>query len=102
MNRLSTAIGFLAGLCFGAGAVADQATVEDTLARAEVAHEQALALEHGWSVTRPLMDEARAALAAGDDAAALAAAERALLTAEKSLEQAHAEADAWQGRVIGR
>ncbi len=102
MSRIQARAGFFVGLCLSACAAADRAVVEDTLERAEAVYERALALEHGWSVTRPLMDDVRAALAAGDEAAALVAAERALLTAEKSLEQALAEAEAWRDRVIGR
>ncbi len=84
-----------------AAAADDRADVEATLARAASAHEQAMALEHGWSVTQPFIDEARAALDAGDMERAAAAADRALLTAEKSLEQARVEAQAWQDRVLG-
>jgi hypothetical protein len=76
--------------------------VQAMLARAESAYQEALALEHGWAVTEPLIAEARAALAGGDLAAAQAIAERALLTAEQSLEQARSERDAWAGRVVQR
>lgn len=73
--------------------------VLDTLERATTAYEQALALEHGWSVTEPLMEEARQALAEGDDTRALELAERALLTAEMSLKQARKESTNWKDRV---
>jgi hypothetical protein len=48
------------------------------------------------------MAEARAALEAGDVAGAQAIADRALLTAEQSLEQARKERDAWSDRVVQR
>ncbi len=82
-----------------AGASADE--VEDLLARAAAAHEQALALEHGWAVTEPFMEQARQALADGNVDAAHELAQRALLTAEKSVAQAQSEAEAWKGRVLG-
>ena len=81
--------------------VADAAGVEALLDRARAVHEQALALEHGWAVTEPFMEQARQALADGDVDGARELAARALLTAEKSLEQAQVEAEAWKGRVLG-
>ncbi len=80
---------------------ADVAEIEALLTRAQAAYEQALALEHGWAVTEPLMEQARQALAGGDPDAARELAARALLTAEKSVEQAQTEAEAWKGRVLG-
>ncbi|WOJ92693.1 hypothetical protein R0135_12980 [Congregibacter variabilis] len=74
----------------------------ETLERASAIYEQALAQEHGWSVTQPLIDEAREAMAAGDEDRAQALADRALLTAEQSLKQARDEKNAWQARVVGR
>ena len=76
--------------------------VRAMLEHARAAHDQALALEHGWAVTEPLIEEARAALAAGDLEAAQEHAERALLTAEKALTQARSERDAWADRVVQR
>lgn len=70
-----------------------------TLAKADAVYEKALALGHGWSVTQPLIDEAHAALAGGDQLKAQALADRALLTAEQSLEQAEREQTAWRSRV---
>ncbi len=88
----------VSGPSFGA----DKASVEETLARAEQIHAQALELEHGWSVTEPFIEEARAALEAGDMESAAAIAERALLTAEQSLKQGQEEKTAWQDRVLGQ
>ena len=80
---------------------AEPADIEATLARAAETYALALAREHGWSVTQPLIDEARSALEAGDLDTAAAAADRALLTAQKSLEQARAEAEGWRERIVG-
>ncbi|MFK8042627.1 hypothetical protein [Congregibacter sp.] len=82
-----------------AAAFADPAA---TLDRASELHQQALALEHGWSVTEPLIAEARAAMDAGNADQAQALADRALLVAEQSLKQAEDEKSAWQTRVVGR
>ena len=80
---------------------ADAQQILDTLAKAEEKHAEALRLEHAWSSTETLMDEARTALAqdALDEAEALAA--RALLTAEMAVKQAHSERDAWRERALG-
>jgi hypothetical protein len=80
---------------------AGEAEVEEVLDRAEAAYARALELEHGWSVTEPLMEEARAALAAGEVDRAQEIAERALLTAEQAVLQAEHEAEAWRGRTLG-
>ncbi len=84
LNRVFAATA-LALLVSGPLLAADRASVEETLARAEQIHAEALELEHGWSVTEPFIEEARAALEAGDTESAAAIAERALLTAEQSL-----------------
>jgi phage shock protein A len=77
-------------------------SVFDTLERANTAYEEALALEHGWSVTEPLMQEARQALSAGNDSLAQELADRALLTAQMALEQARSEPDKWKDRVVAK
>jgi hypothetical protein len=84
------------------GAVSAFADPAATLARASAIHQQALAQEHGWSVTEPLIIEARAAIEAGDVEHAQTLADRALLVAEQSLKQAEDEKTAWQARVVGR
>jgi hypothetical protein len=83
---------------------ADQPTateVEQVLAQAEDALAQAAERGHAWSVTRPLIDEARASLAAEDNAAALQRARRALVTAEAATAQAEQEQEAWRTRLPG-
>jgi len=93
---------FMAAVATAAAFAGPADDVRATLERADSAYREALALEHGWAVTEPLMDEARAALEAGDVAGAQAIADRALLTAEQSLEQARKERDAWSDRVVQR
>lgn len=82
------------------GLMAAESDVESVLAEAASLHQQALALEHGWSVTEPLMEEARAALAAGDSERAEEIARRARLTAEQAVEQARREQTAWRERAL--
>jgi len=77
----------------------DAASVHALLEKAQQQYAEAQRLEHAWSVTEPLMEEARRALQKGDLAAAKATAERALLTAEKSVEQARREREAWRERA---
>jgi len=77
--------------------LADPAAI---LERATLIHKQALAKEHGWSVTATLIAEAQAAMVAGDERAQ-ELAERALLCAEQSLEQAEREQHSWRARVLG-
>jgi hypothetical protein len=92
----------LAALMSAAPHAAEKDHVLATLQEAEAQHAAALAREHGWSVTEPLMEEAREALARGDVAAAGELAERALLMAQQSVLQAEREAGDWQGRVLGK
>jgi hypothetical protein len=102
MSTIRTSLALLLLLPLAWAAADETQSVFDTLERANAAYEEALSLEHGWSVTEPLMEEARAALSAGDEARAQELADRALLTAEMALEQARAEADNWQERVVGK
>lgn len=88
--------------CLAAGtAMADEQQVMATLEQAELQHARAVELEHAWSTTTTLMDEARSALASGDVEAAQSLAERALLTANKAIEQAETERAAWRERALG-
>ena len=79
---------------------ADKDAVLAVLERTQLAYDEALLREHAWSVTEPLMDEARAALERGEVEEAEAIAARALLTAEQALAQAQAEEEAWRTRVV--
>jgi soluble cytochrome b562 len=82
-------------------AAADPAEIRATLKTAEATHQQALELEHGWSATVDLIEEARSALESGDLDTAQERAGRALLAAEQSVVQAETEAKTWQQRVVG-
>ncbi|MBE9538751.1 MAG: hypothetical protein IMF06_06685 [Proteobacteria bacterium] len=79
--------------------VAAQATVPEIISQAEAKYAEAAALSHAWTTTRTLIEQARAALEAGDAGKARALAEQALATAVASVEQAGVEAQAWQSRV---
>ena len=70
---------------------------------AEVERKQAAAREreYAWTVTEQYLAESRAALAAGDKTGAHAAAQRALLAVDASLQQAAQEDEAWRSRVPG-
>jgi hypothetical protein len=85
--------------CACLSVAADEQQVMATLAQAEAHHSEALQMEHGWSSTETYLEEARAALAAGDIEAATELAGRALLSAEGSLEQAETERSAWRERA---
>lgn len=52
-----------------------------------------------WIGTKSLLDQAREAAAAGDEAAALALVDKARFQAEAAIRQAEHEAEAWKGRV---
>jgi hypothetical protein len=102
MSTFRTSLALLLLLPLTWAAADETQSVFDTLERANAAYEEALSLEHGWSVTEPLMEEARQALSAGDESRAQELADRALLTAQMALEQARAEADNWKDRVVGK
>ena len=88
----------LAGFLLQPAVAADEA-VEQVLAKAETTLQAARNAGSAWTSTDKLMAEARDALAAGDGEAAMELAQRALLTAERALEQPQLDANAWQARV---
>jgi hypothetical protein len=72
-------------------------------ARAAVAQAEALygsswEAGHAWRAPKALIDDARAALEAGDYETAASNADRATAMAEASLAQAEAESTAWRNR----
>lgn len=79
--------------------VVQQTSIDELITQAEASHAEAATLSHAWTTTRTLIDEASAALEAGDSASARALAEQALATAIASVEQGRVEAQAWQSRV---
>ena len=92
----------LLALSAGASQAAATSSVNDVKAMIEQAtrsQQQARAEGHGWTITATYIDQAKTELAANRLDSAMAAAQRALLTANKSLEQAASEETAWQARV---
>ena len=90
------------GLCSAVAHSEAKASVENVSAVIEHAVEmqqQARSAGHGWTITADYISQAESELASGEMDAAMAAAERALLTASKSVEQAETEKSAWQARV---
>jgi len=79
--------------------VTHTASVADIITQAEATYAEAAALSHAWTTTRTLIDQASAALGAGEDERARELAEQALATAQASVEQARVEAKDWQSRV---
>ena len=89
--------GSFAGLANGAQPQAADVTAVIEQARASLA--QARQLGHGWTVTPDYIEVAEAALADKRLDDALAAAQRAELTARQAVVQAETEASAWRARV---
>ncbi len=77
----------------------DSGDVAEVIAQARTVHSEAQGLGHGWSVTLRYIEEAETALAEGRADDAMAAAERAALTARQSVVQAKAEQADWSSRV---
>jgi hypothetical protein len=75
------------------------AEVNAVIKQAGQSLKQARELGHGWTVTPTFIERAEAELAAGQLDQAMATAQRALLTADKAVEQARSEQAAWQARV---
>lgn len=96
----STVIFLSAGISAVAADVEDpRVVVSDRIAQAEASLLEAAALGHAWTVTQPLIDDAVAALQAGDIVLAGELAERALATARASIAQANLEEKTWRSRV---
>jgi len=74
-------------------------TAAQALQQARALYGQSVELGFSWVATATALDAAQAAFDNGDEAAALAAANRAITLAQASIEQAHAEADAWRTRA---
>ncbi|MFT7685172.1 MAG: hypothetical protein ACI9FB_000515 [Candidatus Azotimanducaceae bacterium] len=75
-------------------------SVIEILENAEKIHKQASDREHAWIITTKHVQTSREALAAGHTEEALISANRALLTAKASLNQADTEETAWKARVL--
>ena len=94
---LSLLLLLLSGVAASQQATVDEVTEE--IAQARATHAQAQALGHGWSVTSRYIEQAETALAEGRSEEAMAAAQRATLTATQSVAQAKAEQADWSNRV---
>jgi hypothetical protein len=81
------------------GAEVSAAEVNAVIKQARQSLNQARELGHGWTVTPTFIERAQSELAAGQLDQAMATAQRALLTADKAVEQAGSEQTAWQARV---
>jgi hypothetical protein len=68
------------------------------LAEAEARYQTSREAGHAWRAPKALIDDARAALEAGDYETAASHADRATAMAEASLAQAEAESTAWRDR----
>jgi hypothetical protein len=75
------------------------AEVKAVIKQATQSLKQARELRHGWTVTPTFIERAESELAAGQLDQAMATAQRALLTADRAVEQAGSEQTAWQARV---
>ena len=75
---------------------AEQASA--AVAEAEARYQESREAGHAWRKPAALIDDARAALEAGDHETAVSNADRATAMAEASLAQAEAESTAWRDR----
>ena len=73
--------------------------VTKTIEQASQSQLKATAQGHGWTITATYIDQAKSQLAAGQTDVAMTTAQRALMVADQSLEQARTETTAWQARV---
>jgi uncharacterized protein (UPF0332 family) len=80
-------------------AEASSVEVQALIEQARRSLEQARKAGHAWTITETYLADAEKNLADGEVEAAMAAAQRALLTSNKAVEQAGAERSAWQARV---
>ena len=98
---------FLLILWLVAGAVAGHAAsvsaldVSAVIELAATTQQRARDAGHGWTITEDYLSAARSQLAQNERDAALASAQRALVTANRAIEQAgnEARASTWQPRV---
>ena len=81
------------------GAEVSAAEVKAVIKQARQSLKQARELGHAWTVTPTFIERAQSELASGQLDQAMATAQRALLTADKAVEQAGSEQTAWQARV---
>lgn len=83
-------------------AQADQLTmdsVSEQIRQAEYLHDDARSVNHGWVITRKLIEEAKAALKDDQLMRADELAKRALRTALASVTQSIREKEVWRSRI---
>ncbi|MEH6611294.1 MAG: hypothetical protein V7696_18120 [Halioglobus sp.] len=90
---------FLTMLCSQGSHATSVDDVTKIIEQAVHSQSQARSEGYGWTITATYIDQAKSKLAAGQTDSAMATAQRALLVANKSLDQARAEKTAWQARV---
>ena len=100
LKKLSLSILVVGILTATNTSAAKDLSVANMIAEAEAVYQEAKSLEHAWIITKTHLKMAKTALAQGDELQAMAAAKRALLTANASVKQAQVENTAWSGRVI--
>ena len=79
---------------------AGTADADAAIAAAEAARKAAAEAKFEWNTTAPLIEEAKAAAAAGDFDKAVDLATKAKFQGDAAVAQAKHEAEAWKGAVI--
>ena len=89
-------------LLLAAGPVlaAGKGDAETAIAAAEAARKAAADLHYEWNTIAPLIDEAKAAVAAGDFDKAVALASQAKFQGDAAVAQARHESSAWKDAVV--
>ena len=73
---------------------------EAAIAAAEAARKAAADLHYEWNTTAPLIDEARAAMTAGDFDKAVDLAEKAKFQGDAAVAQARLQSETWKDAVV--
>ncbi len=97
MQKTLMALPLIGGLCLGAAipAGADMPkNVQNAIASAEIARQQANTAKYEWRDTAKLLSQAKAAADKGDESRALALAQHAQLQSEMAIAQAARETTA--------
>jgi hypothetical protein len=79
---------------------AGKGDAEAAIAAAEAARKAAADLHYEWNTIAPLLEEASAALTAGDFDKAVALANKAKYQGDAAVAQARHESEVWKGAVI--
>ncbi len=86
-----------AGTVFAGAGAAD---ADAAIAAAEAARKSAAEAKYEWNTTAPLIEEAKAAAAAGDFDKAVDLAAKAKFQGDAAVAQAKHENEAWKGAVV--